>query len=122
MDTLLIVDDSRTIQKQITALTAKFFPQLKVVTASSGEEALNMIPDIAKNIAVAIFDYNMDGMSGVELAHKIKDKIPLKKIVLCTANIQEAIEKKASEEGISFHPKPLTSENFKPLVDKLLNA
>jgi two-component system chemotaxis response regulator CheY len=122
MGILLIVDDSKTIQKQITIFSQKHYPDLKVVTASSAEEALKVIPSIIKDIKVAIFDFNMEGMTGLELIEKVKDVIPTNKIILCTANIQEAIKSKATSTGVHFKEKPLTIENFKPTVDEVLKG
>jgi len=120
MSILLIVDDSKTIQKQITHFTAQHFPELKVVTASSAEEALTLIPGIIKDLRVAIFDFNMDGMTGLELIEKVKDIIPTNKIILCTANIQEAIKAKAHGHGVNFKEKPLTMDNFKETINIVL--
>lgn len=122
MDTILIVDDSKTIQKQVTLFANKHYPQMKVVAANSGEDALMIIPDLKDNVAVAIFDYNMDGITGLELIEKAKEYISLKKIVLCTANVQETIQSKAGQTGVRFKEKPLTIDSFKEVVDSILEA
>jgi two-component system chemotaxis response regulator CheY len=122
MDTVLIVDDSRTIQKQVSQLVLKFYPNYKIITCSSGEEAMLIIPDIKNQIAVAIFDFNMNGMTGLELVDKSKSYIDQHRIILCTANIQEAIQNKAQELGVHFKEKPLTSDNFREIFEQVLKA
>lgn len=120
MSIILIVDDSKTIQKQVSKFAQDDFPEHSVVRASSGEEALELIPKIKDDICVAIIDFNMNGMNGLELIEKIKGIIPVEKIILCTANIQETIKNKAKTSGIHFKEKPLTSENFKPTLNEVL--
>lgn len=122
MPIILIVDDSKTIQKQVTKFAELDFPDFEVVKFSSGEEALEIIPTIKDDISVAIVDYNMNGMNGLELIDKIKHLIPVNKIILCTANIQETIKGKAQNIGIHFKEKPLTIENFKPTLSEVLGA
>lgn len=122
MPILLIVDDSKTIQKQIISFCSKNFPDLNVVAANSGEEALALIPEIKENIVVAIFDYNMAGITGIELIEAVKEMIPLKKIILCTANIQKTISTRALELGVTHKEKPLTSETFREVVSLIRGA
>lgn len=120
MGKLLIVDDSRTIQKQIMILTKSAYPHLEVIAASSGEEALKIIPDIKDDIKIAIFDYNMEGMTGLELVEKARQYIDIKRIILCSANIQESIRNKALLHGVIFKEKPLNPDNFKLIIDQVL--
>lgn len=122
MAVLLLVDDSRTIQKQVSMFCSTNFPDIKIVTASSGEEALALIPTIQNDICLAIFDYNMDGMTGLELIEQAKKFIPLNKIVLCSANIQEAIQTKTKEQGVRFKEKPLTNNSFIELLNEVLGS
>lgn len=122
MSIILIVDDSKTIQKQVAKFAQDDFPEFTVVKASSGEEALELIPAIKDDIGVAIIDFNMNGMNGLELIEKMKHLIKPEKIILCTANIQETIKGKAKSSGIHFKEKPLTSENFKSTLNEVLGA
>jgi CheY-like chemotaxis protein len=122
MATILIVDDSKTIQKQVSMFSQTNYPDIKVVTASSGEEALELIPHIKEDIVAAIFDYNMDGMTGLELIEKVKPFISMDKIILCTANIQETIQTKAMNSGVRFQEKPLTNDIFKEIISKIIQS
>lgn len=120
MKAILVVDDSKTIQKQITYFAQESFPDYKVVTASSGEEAVEMMKTTTEDFLGAILDYNMKGMNGVELSEQIRDKIDVAQMVLCTANVQEMVRAKAETAGLTFIEKPLTIEKFEEIIDTFL--
>ena len=65
---VLIVDDSQTDLRIVSRLLEA--PDRRLVTASSGEEALQLLPDY--DFALIILDVHMDGMSGFETAEKIR--------------------------------------------------
>ncbi|MCB9062265.1 MAG: response regulator [Halobacteriovoraceae bacterium] len=117
MKSILVVDDSKTIQKQITYFCNETFPDIKVITASSGEEATEIVMSSTENFLGAILDYNMKGMNGVELSEKISEKIPYSQMVLCTANVQEMVRAKAESAGLTFIEKPLTIEKFEEIME-----
>ena len=98
-----------------------FFPEINVVTAQSGEEALEKFATIEGDIVIAFIDYNMEGMNGLELITQLQG-VDHSKFLLCTANIQESIYKKAAKQGISLIEKPLTKEKFKTVVNNILKA
>ena len=120
MKTIFVVDDSTTVHRQIIYYAKQSFPVLKVVTAISGEEAIELIDEIKNDLLIGIFDYNMAGMTGIELAEALKDKIDLTKIVVSTANIQSAIQDASSELKLRFEQKPLTGAKFKALIEEYL--
>lgn len=118
----MIVDDSKIIHKQITFFASEHFKGHKVLTATTGEDAIKVIEMHLNQIEALIVDFNMEGMTGLELIEKIKNEnlIPLSKIILCTANIQHAIKSKAHNLNVTFKEKPLNSESFKNAVIKII--
>lgn len=79
---------------------------LKVTTVTSGEEALAMIED--HNIDVAVVDFAMPGINGVETLKQIKEKRADIEVIMLTGQgtIQSGIE--AMKHGaIDFLEKPV---------------
>ena len=99
---ILIIDDDATIRK-----TMHEFIELagfSVITASSGEEALELLQ--TNNISVAITDIVMPGMNGLELTGLIKKNYDADVIIMTgysdKYSYKEAITKGASD--IIFKP------------------
>jgi signal transduction histidine kinase/DNA-binding response OmpR family regulator len=68
---VLIVDDHPNTASMLARVIRKIGPQVEVITASSGEDALQQLGD---NIAdVLITDFMMPGMSGLELIERLND-------------------------------------------------
>lgn len=103
---LLIVDDSRTSRMLIRGMVSKLRPDWRIAEAGSGDEALQKCEqELPQFVSM---DVNMPGMSGLEAAAKIRMRHAEVRIVLCTANIQEAIRDAAAKAGIQFVAKPIT--------------
>lgn len=105
---LLIVDDSRTSRTLIRAMLGQVRPEWRTIEASSGEEALAMIEQTPPDFVT--LDINMTGMSGLEVAGRVRIKYPDIRIVICTANIQESMRLAAEKAGVHFVPKPITAK------------
>jgi two-component system chemotaxis response regulator CheY len=105
--TLLIVDDSRVSRMMIKRFPGGAAEEFRFIEAASGEEALQQVE--GADIDLMTIDLNMPGMDGLTLAGKLKGQFPDASITLLTANIQEATQRKATEIGIDFLPKPITA-------------
>lgn len=66
---------------------------LDVITAYSGQEALESLADY-QNMDVVILDVKMPGMDGIETLKRIKSAYPLTEVVMLTAHatVESAIE------------------------------
>lgn len=104
MTRVLIVDDSLTVRAQTKKQLSEVLENPEFVLASSGEEA---VEKLEQEYDLYILDYNMEGMTGLELAEKILEKDSASKLYLCTANSQEYVKSKCDEMGIQFMEKPL---------------
>ncbi|MBN3852107.1 response regulator [Paraburkholderia sp. Ac-20340] len=104
---VLIVDD---IEHNLTALAALLArPEVRLLVARSGVEALELL--LEHDVAVAILDVNMPGMSGFELASLIRGSprtshVP---IIFLTATSQDAIRTFQGYEAgaVDFLYKPI---------------
>lgn len=105
---LLIVDDSRMSRMLLRRLIEELRPQWRIVEAASGSEALEMIEREPPQFIS--LDINMPGMSGLEVAGRIRLHHPEIRIVICTANIQDYVRQAAEKAGVHFVAKPITPE------------
>jgi len=90
--TLLLVDDETAFLDAMTKrLTRRDF---KVLTASSGMDALEIMSESSEKIEVIILDVKMPGMDGIEVLSEIKRKYPLVEVVMLTghATVASAID------------------------------
>lgn len=100
---MLVDDESEFIEILSQRLETR---GLKVMTATSGEEALVMIED--QNIDVAVVDFAMPGINGVETLKQIKEKRSDIEVIMLTGQgtIQSGIE--AMKHGaIDYLEKPV---------------
>jgi CheY-like chemotaxis protein len=80
-----------------------------VVAASNGREALRMAEKQEGPIDLLLTDVVMPGMSGRQLADRLKQKIPLLKVLFVSGYSGDLISREGSlEPGTYFAHKPLT--------------
>ena len=79
---------------------------VSVLEAGDAEAALAVLE--AHTPDLAVLDMNMPGMSGLELAERIRATQPDMKLALLTANVQEAIQRRAAALGVRFFRKPIS--------------
>lgn len=108
---VLVVDDSSLARMMIRNLIAQSFPDWQVLETKSADEALAQVQGV--NPAVALIDYNMPGMNGLDLALKLMEIHPTLQLHLVTANIQEKMQQRAEAAGIGFITKPVSLEKLR---------
>lgn len=118
---ILAIDDSKVVNHQISRFVKEALPEAKVTTASSGEEALQLAKDLGQPFDLAIIDYNMEGLDGIETAEKLIEiqAILPRRCVICTANQQNILADRIADIGILYLPKPLTFDKFRHLLNTL---
>ncbi len=100
---MLVDDESDFIEIMSQRLKTR---GLKVIMVTSGEEALAMIKDL--NIDVAVVDFSMPGINGIETLKLIKEKRSDIEVIMLTGQgtIQSGIE--AMKHGaIDYLEKPV---------------
>lgn len=111
---LLVVDDSKMSRMMISRLVGDLRPDWRIIEAASGTQALELVEQQAPTLIS--MDVNMPGMSGLETAGRIRLHHPDIRILLCTANIQDAVRKTAEKAGIGFVAKPITQASIERMV------
>ena len=118
--TVLLVDDV----PLMLAMYGRYLERagFHVVTAGSGEAALEQLMNIAPNLIIV--DYMMPGMSGAQLVEAIRQRSATRTtpILFLTAvgDDREAIESAFSHGATAYLAKPAAPELFVEMVRSLL--
>ena len=113
---VLIVDDEKVIREGAARVIEQCLPSADIQLCEGPTEALEEVEK--KKYDIAFLDIQMPGMTGVELAKKIKKKSPDTNIIFSTAYPQfagEAFELHAS----GYVTKPLTVEKVTMELENL---
>ena len=78
---LCVDDDPDTLKVRKLLLESRGY---SVLTATSGQEALNLISPTA-SVDLVLLDYVMPGMNGDELAEKVRKKFPALPVIAVSA-------------------------------------
>jgi len=102
---VLVVDDDPAVRKSFDrVLTGKGYA---VITAENGEEALRKLNEEKYDLVYS--DIRMPGMSGLEVAEKVRARRPWTPVVIITGYGTDIAEERAKAAGVSkFLHKPLS--------------
>jgi len=114
---ILVVDDDPVVGKSIDrVLTSKGYA---VITAENGEEALLKLNN--EHYDVVFTDIRMPGISGLEVAERVKASQPWLPVVIVTGYATGSNEERAAAAGVSgFLRKPLSPEMIEASAEKAL--
>jgi two-component system chemotaxis response regulator CheY len=102
---VLVVDDSRVARIMAAHAVGLAMPGARIIEAVDGQEAIDRMNECPASII--LMDVNMPVMDGLEASACIRQSHPEARIILCTANIQDAIRAKAKELSVGFIAKPV---------------
>jgi CheY-like chemotaxis protein len=106
--TVLVVDDSKLARMVVKSILAKTRADWQIAEAANAREALELLT--ARNVDVALIDFNMPDHDGLWLAAEMRAEDTGMPIALLSANAQDAILARARELDVSFVEKPLSEE------------
>lgn len=109
---VLIVDDSKTTRSYLNLLLSRYF--LNVFEAKDGKAALKILDEHA-DIKLAVTDFEMPGMDGVELTKRIRAKFSPEEIAIVgiSSNVTEPLSVLFIKSGANdFLNKPFEAEEF----------
>ena len=106
--TVLIVDDSKLARLVVAKALTALRPDWTRVEAGNAEQALAVLEQTS--VDIALLDFNMPGIVGLDLAAELRRKYPTMPIAVITANIQDEIIARAREVDAAFLPKPITED------------
>ncbi len=112
--TVLVVDDD----PAILALTSGFLTEsYNVLTAVNGKEALQMMKEYKGELNLLLSDFEMPGMSGIELATHLTVERPQLKVLLMSGFPGGTL---VLNEGWHFMPKPFVPSQMRLLIQSLV--
>jgi DNA-binding NtrC family response regulator len=114
--TVLVVDDDPNILNSVCALLVD--SNYKVIRAGSGAEAFRQSKDYKNQIDLLLSDFQMAGMSGVELATKMTCERPELKVLLMSGFTEGML---VLNEGWHFLAKPFINSQLRALILGLVN-
>jgi two-component system chemotaxis response regulator CheY len=116
----LIVEDSPTM-RQLIVFALKRIPELDIVEASDGVDALKKLP--GQKTDLVLTDINMPIMDGLKLVSLMKSN-PLYKeipvVIITTEGAAEDREKGLALGAQAYIPKPIQTNNLLKVVRDLL--
>lgn len=114
---ILVVDDDPVVSKSINRVLAS--KGYAVISAQNGEEALSKLD--SEKYDLVFTDIKMPGMSGLEVAERVKASQPWLPVVIVTGYGTDAYEARAAAAGVAgFLRKPLSPEMIEGSTDKAL--
>lgn len=122
MKSVLIVEDSATTRAMIRAVIEDMEEDLTVLEASTGFEALKILPQ--ERFDLIITDINMPDVNGLELIHFVKTNpnyqhIPI--VIVTTERSSEDKERGLALGASAYVTKPFTSEQLQEVIVRVLN-
>lgn len=98
---VLLVDDEPDILESMELVLLRDLPEVPVVTARSGAQALEIIR--SRDVGVVVTDYKMPGMDGLALTREIRKLRPEMPIMMMTAYPDPSLATKAvTEYGVGL--------------------
>ncbi|WP_050476700.1 response regulator [Herbaspirillum rhizosphaerae] len=117
---ILIVDDSKVSRMVIKAHILAVHADWLIQEAASGNDAIAMVDQEQPDYCT--MDINMPGMLGTDAADIILSKYPGVRIVIFSANIQEAAQSRAQQLGALFVAKPVTEKSIAQAIGYFTGA
>jgi two-component system cell cycle sensor histidine kinase/response regulator CckA len=114
-ETILLVEDEELLRHLVAEMLSDL--GYRVLSASSGTEALAMAPNVSGEIHVLITDVLMPEMDGTKLAESLRSQRPSLKVLFVTGDTTEACP---SSPGMSRLNKPFTIKMLAEKVRELL--
>jgi len=115
-ETILVVDDTENIRR----IFVTAFDEYRIITASSGEEALTIL-NKPNDISLIILDVMMPGINGLELLKEIKKLNPNCRVVIMTAySSKDIVIEALRSHADDYIEKPFDINSVKAVFDRLL--
>ncbi|MFZ6849727.1 response regulator transcription factor [Undibacterium sp. RuRC25W] len=119
MTKLLIVDDSKVSRMVIRAHIKAAQPDWEIIEAGCGEDAIKITAE--QHVDFCTMDINMPGMLGTDAAELILQAHPAMRIVIFSANVQDAMQTRANSLGSIFVSKPVTEKSIAIVTNYFLS-
>lgn len=121
MKRVLVVDDEEDMLWMLQRNLNKGMPDVEILAAKSGEEALAVLSD--KNVNLVITDINMPGMNGLDLLIEVNNRYPQTGVIIMTAYPSNAYKNEAMLSGsLRFIEKPFDINDMRKIVEQIMKG
>lgn len=120
---VLAVDDERIMLKELTAELSQVFPNAVIRGFQEPQEAEAWASELAQNgnpLSYAFMDIRMRGMTGIELARRLKLLHPNTVLIFCTAYTEYAFDA-IGMYAKGYLMKPVSAENIVRTLDEMVS-
>jgi response regulator NasT len=114
---LLVDDDPLFLDYLVTVLGHAGHDTL---AAASAAEALQRVAEREADIALALLDINMPGMSGLDLARRLKEHTSVAFMFLSSVDDAETAREAANHGAVGFVVKPVDAAHLLPAFESAL--
>jgi len=115
--TILVVDDSEEVREVLRELLSRHGHT--VVTVPDGESGL--VESDSRRFDLAMLDLGLPGISGLEVAHRLKEQWPATRVALMTGYGDRMGPDDAQSKGVDFVlAKPFSLDQLRSVVDHAL--
>jgi CheY-like chemotaxis protein len=117
---ILLVDDQRDVLRLLhSVLDTLQHPELEIIEALSGAEAL--VETSRRHIDLAVIDYVLPGMTGIEVMHKARAVQPDIKVILISGTTDRNARAEMHDAGAAaVFEKPVPLADFLDAVERSL--
>ena len=114
---VLLVDDERSLREFVKAILHK--EGFQTIEAGDGIEALNLVQEFGKDIALLLTDIRMPRMDGVSLAESVRELFPRMPVLFISA-YPDPDPRDRLIKGYSVLAKPFLPHTLVKAVQELL--
>jgi len=115
---ILLVDDDVLLLDYLSTLLRQ--AGYETIEAASAPEALQRVAEPNADIALALLDINMPGMSGLDLARRLKEHTEVPFMFLSSVDDAETARQAASHGAVGFVVKPVDATRLLPAFESAL--
>lgn len=118
---ILVADDNELMRSLMTRIFRDLLPEAEILVAESGEEAIQLARACEGDLRLAILDYQMAGMNGIDCAQLLRELHPSIDVRIITGEFLDPVLEDGAALGIRVMPKPPTKQSFEPIVEELMD-
>jgi PAS domain S-box-containing protein len=120
-ETIFVVDDEMIVRQMVTAVLKSH--GYRVLTAASGEEAIEMVDKLVGQLDIVLLDMVMPGLNGEETFSQLRERDPALPVLLTSGYVQEEITDRLMKKGaIGLVYKPYKSDVLLSHLREALDA
>jgi AmiR/NasT family two-component response regulator len=116
--TILLVDDDPILLDYLATVVRQ--AGYDTLPAGSAAEALQHVAEREADIALALLDINMPGISGLDLARRLRDHTSVAFMFLSSVDDAETARQAASHGAVGFLVKPVDAARLLPAFESAL--